>query len=1370
MKTHASTISEAPKKRLSFASSMRGTLLTWFILLAIVPVVIVSAIFLVRVEKVLLSRIENKLVAVREIKETVLKTFFGKWRAEVLFISQLETLKSDMADMAVGFEFLGPKRVQSLYGEKPELEMALDGSAYSAVHREQHLFFKKFVTVQGYEDILFVDMHEHVIYTLNKGPVFGAELNSPPYTETGLAVLVKALRTAGAGAVLTEDAGLFEGEVALFMGTPVFREDVCLGYLIFRLPFGYIGDRVSEREGMGETGETYLVGPDKRMRSNAFNDPVNHSVKASLAGTIHENGVDTQAVRKALAGETGSGIITDYRGQRVLASYAPVELNGLKWVIVAEVDIQEALAPAVAVRRITIGIGAGIALLAILLSLIVSGRIVMPIRKLTKWAGSIAGGSLELVDVKTPANEIGQLNDSFREAVKSLQRAETDIKRNDWVKTAGAELDDRMRGEQDLALLCSKVMRFVAERIDAQVGAFYIDDGRGIFRLKASYAYKTRKHLSNEFKVGQGLVGQAALEKQPILLARVPDNYIQIVSGLGEKQPRNILVMPLVYDDAALGVIELGSFSSFSEDQRTFLEAAADRIAIGIQSASDRGQLQEALVTTQRQTEELQTQQEELKTANEELEEQAQVLRESEERLRTQQEEMEVTNEELEEKTELLQRQKRDIQKANQDLEITGAELKEKAEDLALASKYKSEFLANMSHELRTPLNSLLLLSETLSDNKTGNLTQDQVQSADIIRDSGHQLLSLINEILDLSKIEAGRMEVHREEIVIRDLGTRAENNFKHMADAKGIGMTVEIDPSVPAVIESDGGKVEQILRNLLNNAIKFTAAGSVTVSFARPLQDVTLRKSGLDPAGTLAVSVRDTGIGIPPDKQKIIFEAFQQADGGTARQYGGTGLGLSISRELARLLGGEIQMESVPDQGSAFTLYLPEKLPDEKMKPVSADAAGEKKSPFQKATQLSKSVEQNPAEPSSGDAVADDRDGLKKGDKTILIVEDDARFARLLLKDCQERGFKVIVAGTGIEGVSLAETHVPDAIILDIRLPGMDGWSVLQILKENPHLRHIPVHFISADEPTMEAFRKGAVGYLKKPVSRDDLEQAFVRLEDIIERKMKNLLVVEDNDQLRKSIMQLIGNGDVHTDEAATGAEALAAIQNKCYDCVILDWGLPDMSGFDVLKALGEEGTNVIPPVIVYTGRELSQDEERGLMAYTDSIIIKGVRSEERLLDEASLFLHRMVSKMPEKKRKIITDLHDTDVLFRDKTLLMVDDDMRNVFALSRILEEKGMHILKAEDGQRALDVLEKHPDTDIILMDIMMPVMDGYEAMRRIRSQERFRKLPIIALTAKAMTKDRSQCIEAGANDYLPKPVDVQRLLSMMRVWLYR
>jgi CheY-like chemotaxis protein/two-component sensor histidine kinase len=676
-----------------------------------------------------------------------------------------------------------------------------------------------------------------------------------------------------------------------------------------------------------------------------------------------------------------------------------------------------------------------------------------------------------------------------------------------------------------------------------------------------------------------------------------------------------------------------------------------------------------------------------------------------------------------------------------------------------MASKYKSEFLANMSHELRTPLNSLLILSRMLADNKEGNLTEEQTESATVIYNSGNDLLSLINEILDLSKIEAGRMEVNLKKVVIKNLADNISANFRHMLVDKGLSLEINVDENMPEFIKSDDKRLEQILKNLLSNAIKFTKKGGVTVGFSPASRSVNLFRSGLVPESSIAIKVTDTGIGIPADKQRIIFEAFQQADGSTSREYGGTGLGLSISRELASLLGGEIQVESEPGKGSSFTLYLPVEL-EKKSSPVK---------PVNNAAVETKAAQRTPSRSSSDIRIKDDREQIKDNKNVILIIEDDPNFAKLLMDQCHEKKYQALVALDGEAGLKLAAEYLPLAVILDLHLPGMDGWAVLDGLKENPDTRHIPVHIMSVDESSIEAFRKGAIGYLTKPAKKEELDTAFSTIEEISSKKIKNLLVIEDDRNLRDSVIKLIGNGDVHSKGAASGSEAMAELKSNKYDCMILDLGLPDMTGFELLKKLEEEEVT-IPPVVVYTGRELNREEDMELRKYADSVIIKGVRSEERLLDETSLFLHRMVGKLPEIKKKMILNLYDSDEMFRGKKILLVDDDMRNVFALSQLLSQKGFKVLKAENGLKALEILDREENIDLVLMDIMMPELDGYETTKRIREQERFFNLPIIAFTAKAMKQDSEKCLAAGANDYMSKPVDINRMLSMMRVWLYR
>ena len=955
-------------------------------------------------------------------------------------------------------------------------------------------------------------------------------------------------------------------------------------------------------------------------------------------------------------------------------------------------------------------------------------------------------------------DETGKVIGVFAAAhdITESKRIEMQLQEHAALKTGQIELADQMQGDPQVDVLCRNIITYLCKRLQAPTGLMYLAGEDGTLRLAASYAHKHKKHLASEFKPGEGLVGQAALEKRDIILADVPENYFTIESGLGEAVPRHIHVKPIVHNGKVKAVIELGTLHEFAEFQSLFLNTVAESIAIVVDSALNRTRLAKSLEESQALTEELQAQQEELRSVNEELEEQTQSLKFSEEKLKAQQEELQVTNEELEEKNQMLDRQKRDVEKARKDIE-------EQAEELALASKYKSEFLANMSHELRTPLNSLLLLSQSLAENKTGNLTREQVESARIIHGSGGDLLNLINEILDLSKIEAGRMDLQLGTVPISDLADGVRASFGHMTDEKGLKLEVAVRADTPVEMTSDRKRIEQVIRNLLSNAIKFTDSGGVTVTFARPAPGTNLSRSGLAAGACLAVAVKDTGIGIAPENQKIIFEAFQQVDGGTSRKYGGTGLGLSISRELTRLLGGEIQLESEPGKGSTFTLYLPVAVP-----------TGRKDAPGATATitvvNAGEGAGRDTTRQSAADMqIEDDRDNLKKGDRVILVIEDDANFARVLYWKCREKDFKCLAAPSGEAGLELAAKHRPAAIILDILLPGMDGWAVLSALKENTSTRHIPVHIVSVEGDSTEAVRRGAVGYAAKPLSQEDLEETFRRLEQVAAAKSRRILLVEDDPTIRRETVKLIGDGDVKVDEAGTGEQALEALRSGGYDCVVLDLGLPDMGGCELLEKVKKEGVE-LPPVIVHTAQDLTRNEEADIRKHAESIVIKDVRSQERLLDEVSLFLHRVVNQMPKKKQRVILDLYNTDALLRDKKVLIVDDDMRTTFAISHILSERGMKPLKAENGERALRLLAEHPDVDLVLMDIMMPVMDGYEAMRRIRDQERFRRLPIIALTAKAMPEDREKCLAAGANDYLPKPLDQKRLVSMMRIWLCR
>jgi signal transduction histidine kinase/DNA-binding response OmpR family regulator len=959
-----------------------------------------------------------------------------------------------------------------------------------------------------------------------------------------------------------------------------------------------------------------------------------------------------------------------------------------------------------------------------------------------------------------------------------LENARKESERQNWHKTGQAELNDRMRGEQDITTLSQHIISYLTKYLGAQVGAIYLADKNDLLKLAGSYAYTVQKNLPTQFALGEGIVGQAALEKESILLANVPDDYIKINSGLGVAVPHNILVTPFLFDGRVQGIIELGSFDELTDYKLEFLKLVGENIAIAIDSAQSRSRMKDLLEATQLQAEELERRQGELKQANEELEKQTKALKESEARLQAQQEELLQTNEELEEQTQTLEWQKEDIQKKNAELENAHEVIEEKAKELETANKYKSEFMANVSHELRTPLNSILLLSKLVSENKEGNLTDKQIEFAQTIHSSGSDLLSLINEILDISKVEAGKMELHIEDMNIREFAGNMERNFQHIAQEKGLYLKTELEGLLPVHIRSDQQKMEQIVKNFLSNALKFTSTGGITLKIGRPSDHIDLSRSGLDLQRAIVFSVTDTGIGIPKDEHNLIFEAFQQVNGTTIRRYGGTGLGLYISRELAKLLGGEIQVQSSESEGSTFTLYLPETLAEadirvaSKKDPDGRDGSMNLEGPVEsKPGRQKDSKKSEPAAIRTDlDSIRDDRRGLSPGDKSILIIENDYKFAKILCDLSRENGFKVLVAGDGETGLHFADFYKPSAIILDIGLPGMDGLAVMSRLKENLETRHIPVHFISAYDESHYARKMGAIGYLLKPGSMEALEEVFEKIRRITSKSEKNLLIVEGDVIQRKAIIELIGNGDVAITIVDTGQEAYEQLKSGRFDCMILDPGLSDMSGTELLAKIKSDEEILHIPTIIYTGRKLTKEEESFLNEYAESIITIGPKSPERLLDKTTLFLHRDEAMLPEEQQRMLREVNNRESILKDKKIILIDDDMRNVFALTNILEEIGIEVLVGKNGKEGLECLNSNPDVNLVLMDIMMPEMDGYEAMRELRKQERFRNLPIIALTAKAMRGDRNKCIEAGASDYLAKPLNSEKLLSMLKTWLYR
>ncbi len=995
------------------------------------------------------------------------------------------------------------------------------------------------------------------------------------------------------------------------------------------------------------------------------------------------------------------------------------------------------------------------------------------LQRVIQQANAIAAGDYSYeIELRS---EHDQLGSALRKMTEALRLAIAENVKQDWLKTGLAQLNDQLRGEQDVLILAKNTIDFLTTYLDMEVGLLYLlkEEIEGIYLQKvASYAYTDSNQSIAKFKIGEGLIGQAALEKRLLICNHTHEEYTYIMrSGLSKAVPRQVLIVPFLYEDKVLGVIELGSFNPLNDLQKEFLQQAMSNIGISMNSAESRGRMELLLQQTQQQARVLEEQQETLQTTNEELQTQS-------EELQTQQEELRHANDELEERTRELERQKNAIREKNDALEQVKQVIEAKAKELEIASRYKSEFLANMSHELRTPLNSLLILAQLLLENKDENLTEKQLIHLKTIHSAGGDLLTLINEVLDLSKIEAGHIEICKEEVEVSNLVEAIREKFQAIADNKNVIFQIDLTPQLPPVLYTDGQRLKQIINNLLSNAFKFTHTGSVNLSLnyrnANQLDANLLRKLPNQQGNFLIIAVTDTGIGIPKDKQQLIFEAFQQAEGTTNRRYGGTGLGLSISRQLARLLGGDILLDSQEKQGSTFTTYLRidtrpagtvTASPNTSANvPVSSHPVSfnlEPTTPFNsKIAEKSTTLSQFP----------DDRHNLQPQDKVLLIVEDDLRFLQTLVDLAQERNFKCIVAQDGNTGLQLVAEYKPDALILDIGLPLVDGWTVMQKLKDDPETRHIPVHFISAFDQDQDARKMGAIGCLLKPVGIAELSAAFKKITHFIVSPLRNLLIMVDNPVRRQEILELLENKEVKITFVTTEKELLDVLRTGELDCAVLDLECAQNMVLNALRQVCHEEKLTKTPMILYSDRELTELEMELLHECEKNLPIKSVRSAARLLDEATLFLHQVEAKLPKEKQKILQQVHDKSAILTDKKVLLVDDDVRNTFALMTVLDGKNMKVTVANHGKEALILLEDNPDIDIVLMDIMMPEMDGYETMRKIRSQPRFRNLPIIALTAKAMKGDKAKCIEAGASDYLPKPVDIDKLVSLMRVWLYR
>jgi CheY-like chemotaxis protein/signal transduction histidine kinase/HAMP domain-containing protein len=966
---------------------------------------------------------------------------------------------------------------------------------------------------------------------------------------------------------------------------------------------------------------------------------------------------------------------------------------------------------------------------------LLAANLTTQVRAIAEVATAVTKGDLTRSIQVEARGEVAELKDNINTMIDNLRLTTDRNTEQDWLKTNLAKFTNMLQGQRDLTTVGRLLLSELTPLVNAHQGVIYqmgSEEAHGLALLSA-YADDGANGHPRNLGLGEGLIGQCAVDKRRMLITEMPETAVPISSALFKVPPRNNIVLPVLFENQVKAVIELASIHEFTTLQTMFLEQLTTSIGIVLNSIEATMQTEGLLKQSQQLAGELQAQQRELQQTNEQLEQKAQQLAE----------------------------RNVEVERKNQEIEQARRALEEKATELALTSKYKSEFLANMSHELRTPLNSILILGQQLTDNPEGNLSTKQVEFARTIHGAGTDLLNLISDILDLSKIESGTVTVDAEEVFFSNLVDMVARPFRHEADTRQLSFEVHVDPNLGRSITTDTKRLQQVLKNLLSNAFKFTGQGGVRLNVSAALGGWSAEHPVLSQApAVVAFEVSDTGIGIPLEKQKIIFEAFQQADASTSRKYGGTGLGLAISRELASLLGGEIHLRSTPNAGSTFTLYLPVKY----VGPTAAVHATTATAPA--------ALHAGPhlAPERTIEPIPDDRMDIQPGDAILLIVEDDPHYARILIDLARDKGFKALLAMRGDDALNLAKQYQPTAVSLDVFLPDMLGWNVLSQLKQNSLTRHIPVQIVTLDEDRQHGLARGAFSFVTKPTTREGIADALSRIKEFSAPRRKRLLVVEDNKAEQMSIRELLGHDDIEIVNAGTGDEALATLRDRPCDCVVLDLRLPDMSGFEVLERMRADDALTDVPVVVFTGRELSAEEDAQLHTMARSIVVKGVESPERLLNETALFLHRVITDLPAEKQQMLERLNSSDEDLVGRTVLLVDDDARNIFALSSVLERRGMNVLTATTGNEAIELIEKTPSLAIVLMDIMMPEMDGYQTMEKIRQNRAYRRLPIIALTAKAMKGDREKCLEAGASDYLAKPVNTEQLLSALRMWLHR
>lgn len=1434
------------------------SLLIWFLAISLVPLASISFINFLNAYHGLTIVAEKSLNTTSQLRVAYINTFFN----EIVDFLELNSRQNADINFIVDLD----STWNSTKSELTDYVKTAQWEQITAEHRDE---YKDLANKNGYHDIYFMDAKGNILFSLREGTDLGTNLFTGPFRFTKFAQAAR--EVIDERHLQFSDLEFYEpsyNELTGHFVQPVNNQNgQLIGMIALQITMDRINQIIQQDAGYGETGQAYIVGNDRLLRS---------SMRFGIEAEIMETKINNQKItdwlfflqnrhnpqilkENELEIEKVSTYDSDKTGRYVLGIYrnlSALEPMGVNWVLVEEIDHSEAFAYARKLSDI-VKISFIITILVVFFtSILVTRWFVNPIKQLSSWAKEVAVGEVNIKQIRAPRNEIGEMVDTFNRLILSLQeyskvaksmakgdysekveiRSENDLlgtsmnqmvesfrqvvsqansiakgdytvtvvprsdkdtlnvalyemtrtlaenalqnRNQNWLKSGINELDSGLSGQPNTQNLAQSIIDFTSRYLKAQLGLIYIyEDHTDSFVLKASFAAEKKTNtIKQQFAAGDGLIGQVAKDQQ-LLLLNASSQSQNIEIGEGTLHPQQYILYPLIHEGKTFGVIEYATINPFDELKLTFLELSCSNIAIAIKTVLAAETVKKLLAQTQDQANELEVQQEELRQANEELQEQTNALKVSEESLQTQQEELKVTNEELEERTKALEIQRDAINQKNQELETARKEIEQKARDLQQASQYKSEFLANMSHELRTPLNSILVLSQLLAENKKKHLDDKELEYARTINGSGSDLLELINEILDLSKVESGKIELYIENMYLDDLSFFIKKSFEPVAEKKGLSLFINISNDLPKFVRTDVQRFHQIIKNLYSNAIKFTHEGSISLNIFRPDKDFKFNHQHLAAEKCVAFSVTDTGIGIPEDKLQLIFEAFKQADGTTSRKYGGTGLGLSISKGFSEILDGEIRVESKEGEGTTFTVILPEtyiginNALDEQPENKSDDVVNDEKGTEQhlELTKGKTEKEKESLQLKDLEETNDDRNTIMEGDLVLLIIDDDKNFTKILYELAHEHRFKCLIAHDGESGLHYADFYQPHAVILDIGLPGIDGYEVMRRLKLNSRTRHIPVHYVSAADKSIEHFKQGAIGYLSKPVSKESLDEVFSFIENVIANPLKRLIIVEDELSMRKSIANLMKGENIEIVTVASGEEALNKITSEHFDCMILDLGLKNMSGFELLEAIkGNDKTQNLP-VVVYTAQELSREEDEMLQQYANSIVLKGARSFERLLSETTLFLHQVEADLSKKKQEMLRKIQVREDVLNNKNILIVDDDMRNVFALSSVLENYEINVVFAKNGREGIEKLKSAKNIDLVLMDIMMPEMDGYEAMKLIRKEKKYQKLPIIALTAKAMKDDREKCLAAGANEYLSKPVDTAKLISLLRVWLY-